>query len=98
MSLPWLTIIGLLPTLGALAVWLLPGVDPRMWRLIALGTSLLTLAATLILAVRFDVSRAGTYQFTETRSWIPQLGATYAVGVDGIALVMIALSAVLVPV
>jgi NADH-quinone oxidoreductase subunit M len=50
------------------------------------------------MAVRFDVGRAGEYQFSETHSWIPQLGASYAVGVDGIALTMVALSAVLVPV
>ena len=98
MSLPWLTTIGLLPLLGAVAVWLLPKTDVRTARLVALGASLVTLAVTVAMALRFDVSRAGQYQFSERRSWIPQLGVSYAVGVDGIALVMVALSAVLVPV
>jgi NADH-quinone oxidoreductase subunit M len=97
-SLPWLTTIGLLPLLGALAVWLLPKNDVRPTRLVALGTSLTTLVVTLAMALEFDVSKAGDYQFSERVSWIPQFGVSYAVGVDGIALVMVALSAVLVPV
>jgi NADH-quinone oxidoreductase subunit M len=98
MSLPWLTTIGLLPLLGAIAVWLLPRGDVRAVRLVALGTSLVTLALTVGMALRFDAGTAGTYQFTERLSWIPQFGVSYALGVDGIALVMVALSAVLVPV
>src|SRR4051794_18780850 len=107
MSLPWLTTIGLLPTLGALVIWgSLVGREagePReraagLARWIALGTSVLTFVLALALAIRFDVSRAGEFQFTETHSWIPQFGVSYAVGVDGIALTMVVLSAVLVPV
>jgi NADH-quinone oxidoreductase subunit M len=98
MSLPWLTTIGLLPLLGAVAVWLLPKNDVRTVRLVAFGASLITLALTLLLAFRFDPSKAGSYQFGERANWIPQLGVSYALGVDGIALVMVALSTVLVPV
>jgi NADH-quinone oxidoreductase subunit M len=98
MSLPWLTTIGVLPLLGAIAVWLLPKSDARIARLVALTVSLVTLAVTIVMAFRFDVARAGEYQFSERVSWIPQLGVSYAVGVDGIALVMVALSAVLVPI
>ena len=98
MSLPWLTVIGLLPLLGAVAVWLLPRSDARAARLVALGASLVTLAVTLAMALRFDVGKAGQYQFTERVNWIPQFGVSYALGVDGIALVMVALSVVLVPV
>jgi NADH-quinone oxidoreductase subunit M len=45
----------------------------------------------------FDTTQAATHQLTETHSWIPALGASYAVGVDGVALLLIALSVVLVP-
>ena len=38
------------------------------------------------------------FQFTQTAQWIPAFGVSYSVGVDGIALVLIALAAVLVPV
>jgi len=121
MDVPWLTTIGLLPTVGALVAWgsLLggsPGDDlgenaaenaaqdaadeskASFARSTALVASLATFALSLVVAVRFDVTRAGTYQFTEVHSWIPQFGVSYAVGVDGIALTMLVLSTVLVPV
>ena len=93
--MPWLTVIGAVPLVGALAVWALPA---AMARLTALGTSLVTLALTLVMALQFDVAKAGEYQFAETHQWIPDLGVSYALGVDGIALTMVALAAVLVPV
>jgi NADH-quinone oxidoreductase subunit M len=98
MSLPWLTMIALLPLVGAVVVWLMPSTDACAVRLVALGTSLVTLALTVAMVLQFDVARAGEFQFAESRSWIPQFGVSYALGVNGIALVMIVLSAVLVPV
>jgi NADH-quinone oxidoreductase subunit M len=74
------------------------GAGARLARPIALGTSLLTLLVTLAMAVRFDTTLAGEYQFAEQVPWIPQFGVSYAVGVDGIGLTMVGLSAVLVPI
>ena len=51
----------------------------------------------IVIAVKFQAG-GPNYQFTETYSWIPAFGVHYAVGVDGIALVLIAMAAVLVPV
>ena len=103
MSLPWLTTIGLLPTIGAAVIWglLLTGSRERaadLARWVALGVSVLVFALSVVLAFRFDVSRAGEFQFGELHSWIPQFGVSYALGVDGIALTMVLLSTVLVPV
>src|ERR687885_364900 len=103
MSLPWLTTIGLLPTIGAAVIWgsLLSGSRERaadVARRTALAVSVVVFALSLALAIRFDVSRAGQFQFTETHGWIPQFGVSYALGVDGIALTMVLLSTVLVPV
>jgi NADH-quinone oxidoreductase subunit M len=67
-------------------------------RLIALFTSLVTLAVAIAMAVKFDTAKAGEYQFSEKVHWISQFGVSYAVGVDGIALTMVLLSAVLVPI
>jgi NADH-quinone oxidoreductase subunit M len=64
---------------------------------LALGFSLATLVVTIIMAVRFNTS-GPDYQFTQTYQWIPAFGVHYAVGVDGIALVLIGLTAVLMPV
>jgi NADH-quinone oxidoreductase subunit M len=96
--MPWLTIAGLLPLVGAGAVWLLPAASARSARVVALATSVAVLLVVLVMALQFDVGRAGEYQFAQTHSWIPDLGVSYAVGVDGIALTMVALAAVLVPV
>src|SRR5579872_160566 len=64
---------------------------------LALAFSLLTLVVVLIIAVKFQVG-GPNYQFTETYSWIPAFGVHYALGVDGIALVLILMSVVLMPV
>jgi NADH:ubiquinone oxidoreductase subunit 4 (subunit M) len=88
MSLPWLTVIGLLPTLGAPSSGRAAGcarARVALSRTIALGTSLLTLALTLVLAVR-STSRARASTSSRDARWIPQFGVSYAVGVDGIAL------------
>jgi len=93
-SFPWLTLIGAVPLLGALAVLAVPA---RTAKLLALGTSLLTLVLTVVMCARFEAG-GPRFQFRQTYTWIPQFGVHYAVGADGIALALIALSAVLVPV
>jgi len=96
--MPWLTVMGLLPLLGAVVVWALPNGRDQLARVVALVVSLAVFGLGLGLAARFDVGNAALYQFPENHSWIPQIGASYALGVDGIALVMVLLSAILVPV
>ena len=97
-ELPLLTIVGATPLLGVAVLMLMPAGLSRYCRHVALGASLLTLALVSVMASQFRVGEAGSHQFVETYSWIPQLGVSYALGVDGIGLVMVVLSAVLVPV
>jgi NADH-quinone oxidoreductase subunit M len=105
---PWLTVAGAVPLLGAIVIMLVPGLpadsapaDVRardgVAKYLALAFSLITLVVVIIIAVRFQVG-GPNFQFTETYSWIPAFGVHYALGVDGIALVLIAMSAVLMPV
>src|SRR6516162_3288276 len=105
---PWLTIAGAVPLLGAIVIMLVPGLPAdsaeadrqarqALAKQLALAFSLLTLVVVIIIAVRFQVG-GPNYQFTEVYSWIPAFGVHYAVGVDGIALVLIAMTAVLMPV
>ena len=97
-AFPWLTTIGLIPAVGSVLLFLLPGEARRSARQIALVLSLVTLAlAVVATAVAFDVSRAGTFQLTEQAAWIPSFGVTYALGVNGVGLIMILLSVILVP-
>ena len=63
---------------------------------VALLASGLTLVVALAIAVQYDAG-AGM-QFTETHVWIEAFGAYYALGVDGIALTLVLLTALLVPV
>src|SRR6516225_9637631 len=105
---PWLTVAGAVPLLGAIVIALVPGLPAdsaeadrearnAMAKWLALAFSLVTLVIVIIIAVKFQVG-GPNYQFTEVYSWIPAFGVHYAVGVDGIALVLIAMTAVLVPV
>jgi len=105
---PWLTVAGAVPLLGAIVIMLVPGLPAdsaeadrqarqALAKQLALAFSLLTLVVVIIIAVRFQVG-GPNYQFTEVYSWIPAFGVHYAVGVDGIALVLIAMTAVLMPV
>jgi NADH-quinone oxidoreductase subunit M len=69
----------------------------RLAKQIALVTSLVTLGVTIAMAVKFSPS-GPDFQFVQVYQWIPQFGVHYAVGVDGIALVLIGMTAVLMPV
>ena len=56
----------------------------------------LTLVVAVVRAVQYDVG--GGFQFTEQHEWINVFGAHYALGVDGLGLLMVLLTAVLVPI
>jgi NADH-quinone oxidoreductase subunit M len=105
---PWLTVAGALPLLGSIVVALLPSVPrdsapadiaarDRLAKVIALAFSVVTLGWVIVMATQFNPG-GPTYQLSEQYSWIPQFGVHYALGVDGIALVLIGMTAVLMPV
>jgi NADH-quinone oxidoreductase subunit M len=105
-TFPWLTVAGAIPLAGSVVVALFPGPAPgdparqRARELLAksvtLGFTLATLAVTVAMAVAF---RPGgpEFQFTQAYRWISQFGVYYSVGTDGIALVLIMMTAVLTP-
>ncbi|MDX1882149.1 NADH-quinone oxidoreductase subunit M [Mycolicibacterium sp. 120270] len=95
MSLPWLTILWLSPAVGAFTLLTIP--RPKLAKWVGLVFSLTTLTVAGVLAFRFD-ALGSQYQFIESHSWIPTFGAGYIVGIDGIALALIVLTAVLVPI
>ncbi len=97
MNTPWLTILGLVPLVGALGVAMLPRRSVLLAKQAALGVSLVVLALTIVMFAQFDPN-GPQFQFAQAYDWIPAFGIQYAVGADGIALVLIALTAVLVPV
>ncbi len=94
---PWLTVIGLIPLLGALVLWLVPAAGARA-KEIALGASVVTLLVAIAAALQFKTSGGEKFQLVEQHAWIPQFGVSYALGVDGIALSLILMSVILVPI
>ncbi len=101
---PWLTLLVLIPLVGAVVVWLLPAGLAARAKHVALGVSLLTLVVGILATVAYASSgssgSSGTGQFRleEQHQWIPQFGVSYALGVDGIALALILMSLVLTPI
>ena len=92
-----LTVLGILPLLGALVVATLGKSDAKRAKLVALLASTVTALYAIFVAVGFEVDRPG-FQFVESRDWIPAFGITYGVGVDGLSLVLILLAVILVPI
>ncbi len=96
MNFPLLSVLWALPIIGAIAIVLLPASLRGAVKYAGLAVSLGVLALALVLAVRFDPS-GERYQFLETHTWIKSLGAGYLLGIDGIALALVVLTAVLMP-
>mgnify|MGYP001344750987 CR=1 FL=1 len=94
---PWLTALIVAPLVGAAVVWALPAGARRRAREVALAFSLLEVGLLVGAFTAFDVSSSWQHQLTETHAWIPALGVSYAVGVDGVGLLLVALSVFLVP-
>src|SRR5215472_6832110 len=106
-NFPWLTVAGAIPLAGTLMVCLMPAAAPGdeagkraanlLVKRITLVVTVITLGVTAAMAANFSTS-GPRFQFTQAYQWIPQFGVHYAVGVDGIALVLILMTAVLMPV
>ncbi|MDG4664468.1 NADH-quinone oxidoreductase subunit M [Mycobacterium sp. 236(2023)] len=82
---------------GAAIVMLLPAAARNLVKWVALAVSLAVLAVTVVIAVGFDPS-GEQYQFVENYRWIPSFGTGYILGIDGIALALVVLTAVLLPI
>jgi NADH-quinone oxidoreductase subunit M len=95
-GIPWLTVLWAVPMLGAALVILLPSSARHVAKYLALALSLAVLAIVVALAVGFEPGGA-QYQFVEDHQWIPSFGTGYILGLDGIALALVVLTAVLVP-
>ena len=92
-----LTLVGISPLIGALMVLLIPAKKSELIKRAAFIITLLIALFSILLAVRFDKAITG-FQFIQSNSWISAFNVNFAVGVDGISLVLILLSTILVPV
>jgi NADH-quinone oxidoreductase subunit M len=97
---PLLSLITWLPLLGCIVIMAVRGdeaVVASNARWAALWTSLIVFALSMVLWFRFDRADGG-FQFVETAAWLPDLGITYKMGVDGISVLFVLLSTALTPI
>jgi NADH-quinone oxidoreductase subunit M len=93
---PLISILTLLPLVGGLIVVGLGAEQGKLARGLSLAFSFASLALALLLWKQFD-NTSGELQFAERHEWIPTLGVEYHVAVDGLGLLMVLLTAIVVP-
>src|SRR4051795_1380451 len=90
---PWVTVLAAVPLIASVVVMFV-----KQWaKVVALAASLVTLVATVVMCMAYDAD-GPRFQFLQDYEWIKAFGAHYTVGVDGIGLALIAMTAVLTPV
>jgi len=104
---PILSIIIFLPLAGGIALLFIPNEQARAIRWTALGVAwmnLLLTVALMLVYLQANVVASGTaignapnstFLFNESETWIPALGINYGVGVDGISILLVVLTALL---
>src|SRR5258707_13986011 len=95
-AFPFITILTAVPLIGGLGILGLSTQNKNIARNMALTSSLIALALTFVLWHRFNPA-SGELQFQELHPWIPAIGVHYHVGIDGLGLLMLLLSAIVVP-
>ena len=96
-SFPVLTAIVVTPAVGAVLVGLLPGRRPDVVRLIGLATTVVVAALAAFVLLDFDGGDAG-FQMTTRHTWIESFGISWHLGVDGISLFLVVMTAGMFPI
>lgn len=91
---PILSCITYAPAVGAAIIFFWPRATKNATRWIAMIASIVSLILSLVMIATFDIHKSGM-QFTEHASWLPSLGVSYFMGVDGIAVLLIVLTTIL---
>ena len=87
MQIPYLSFLAFLPLAAAIVILFLPAGKRNLIRGIALATSIVTLILSVIVFFSYDTQNAG-YQFQIQLDWLPALGISFHMGVDGIGAAM----------
>ena len=96
-TFPWITTLTTVPVVGAIVLLALGSRNKVLVRWVALAFSLVALILTLVLWHKFNTVADG-YQFQELHRWIPSLNVDYRVGIDGLGLLMLLLTSIVVPI
>lgn len=92
-----LTIIGILPLISAGLIALIPTKNSELIKRSAFIATLIVAAASVFMAISFD-KNSDQLQFIQKNSWISAFNINFSLGIDGISLVLILLSTILVPI
>ncbi len=97
-AFPYLTTLVLLPAVGAAVVACIPNKAVATWfhEAVGVAVTVLTLAVTAAVLVNFK-ARDGAFQMVSNHTWAPDLGIHWSLGIDGISLFLVVLTAVLFP-
>jgi NADH-quinone oxidoreductase subunit M len=97
---PILSLLIFIPLIGALFIFVIRGEDEivkRNARQVALWTSCVVFALSLLLWKNFDITTAD-FQFVEHQDWMPKFNIAYHLGVDGISVLFVLLTTLLIPI
>lgn len=93
-SFPILSTLAYLPAIGALLILFLGNTrNEKLPHQIAMVTSVISLILSLVVLANFK--HTAEFQFTEHVTWLPDLGASYFMGVDGISVLLITLTTII---
>jgi NADH-quinone oxidoreductase subunit M len=90
-DVPWLSLIWLSMVIPSILIAIIPSKKPNLIRWTGAGFSFVSLVLSALVYMAYDPAQGG-FQFVESLPWIPQLGITYLLGVDGISLPMLILN------
>jgi NADH-quinone oxidoreductase subunit M len=93
MNFPFLSVITFTPAVAAVLILALPGERKTEVRMVALAAGVFATLLSLFVYFGYDAAQGG-YQFIEKAAWVPQLGIAYHVGVDGMSLPLVLLTAI----
>lgn len=94
-GVPWLSLIWLSMAVPAVIIALIPNTQKELMRWVGAGFSLLSLLLSVLVWMAYDPA-VGGFQFVERLPWMPQLGISYLLGVDGISIPMLVLNGVVI--
>ncbi len=94
-SIPWLSIIVFSPLVAALALLFVPSQSRAATRVIAVSSTLVSLAGSLVVAFGYDLARGG-YQFRESYPLVPGVGINLDFGVDGWGVSLLLLTSLII--
>ena len=92
-----LTVLVLVPAVGALLLLAMPRTRPDLFKPVALVASTVSAALAVWVLAEFDTGSAAVFQFWQQYEWISGWGVSWQVGVDGLSLFLVVMTALIFP-